>query len=246
MTAEAVICFVVDQRRRRSLGSAANVVTALRSLLRFLSLEGRVASGLADAVPAVSVPKGFLPRGLSAETVRALLESCDTSSPVGKRDLAVLTLLSRLGLRAGEVARLDLDDLDWHHGEVLVRGKGGRQDRLPLPVDGGEALAAYLAGGRHRSDSRRVFLQVQAPFGPMTASNVTTIVKSAGQRAGVAPAGAHRLRHGAATAMLGSGASLVEIGQVLRQSAAATTAVYAKVDRVALRALARPWPGVLA
>ncbi|MHB2024424.1 MAG: site-specific integrase [Mycobacteriales bacterium] len=243
VTAEAVICFVVDQRRCHSVGSAANVVTALRSLLRFLSLEGRVASGLADAVPAVSVPKGFLPRALRAETVAALLDSCDSSSAVGKRDLAVLTLLKRLGLRAGEVSGLVLDDLDWRHGELLVTGKGGRREGLPLPVDAGEALAAYLAGGRPASDSRRVFLQVQAPFGPMTASNVTTIVRRACQRAGLAPVGAHRLRHSAATAMLHAGASLAEVGQILRQTTLSTTAVYAKVDRVALRALARPWPG---
>jgi len=246
VTAEAVICFVVDQRRRHSVGSAANAVTALRSLLRFLSLEGPLMGGLADAVPAVSVPKGFLPRALSSEAVTALLDSCDISSAVGKRDLAVLTLLARLGLRRGEVAGVDLDDLDWCHGELVVRGKGGRRDRLPLPVDAGEALAAYLAGGRPGSGSRRVFLQVQAPFGPMTASNVTTIVYSACQRAGLAPVGAHRLRHSAATTMLHAGAPLAEVGQVLRQTALSTTAVYAKVDRIALSGLVRPWPGVLA
>lgn len=246
VTGEAVICFVVDQRRRRSLGSAANVVTALRSLLRFLSLEGLVARGLADAVPAVSVPKGFLPRALSPGTITALLNSCDCSSAVGKRDSAVLTLLSRLGLRAGEVAGLVLHDLLWSEGQVVVRGKGPRRERLPLPVDAGEALAAYLIAGRPASGSRRVFLQVQAPFGPMTASNVTRIVRSACQRAGLPPVGAHRLRHSAATSMLHAGASLAEVGQVLRQTTLSTTAVYAKVDRVALRSLARPWPGALA
>jgi site-specific recombinase XerD len=246
VTAEAVISFVVEQRRRRSLGSAAKAVTVLRSLLRFLSLEGAVAAGLADAVPAVSVSKGFLPRALSSETVTALLDSCENSSPMGKRDLAVLTLLIRLGLRAGEVAGLTLDDLDWQHGELVVRGKGSRQERLPLPVDVGEAVVAYLNGGRPAADCRAVFLRTKAPIRAMTSSCVTMIVASACRRAAVVPVGAHRLRHSAATTMLHAGAPLAEVGQVLRQTALSTTAVYAKVDRVALRALARPWPGALA
>jgi integrase/recombinase XerD len=243
VTAEAVISFVVNQRRCRSLGSAAKAVTVLRSLLRFLSLEGLVPSGLADAVPAVSVPKGFLPRALSPETVTALLASCDASSPMGKRDLAALTLLIRLGLRAGEVAGLTLDDLDWHQGELVVKGKGSRQERLPLPIDVGEALVAYLNGGRPGVEGRAVFMRTKAPIRAMTSSAVTQRVSSACKRAGLAPVGAHRLRHSAATTMLHAGAPLADVGQVLRQTALSTTAVYAKVDRVALRALGRPWPG---
>jgi integrase/recombinase XerD len=240
---EAVTRFVVDESRRRSAGTAQVLVTAMRSLLRFLFLEGRIVQPLAQAVPAVSAPKGFLPRGLDDAALTALLASCDTSTVVGKRDLAVLTLLSRLGLRAGEVAGLELDDIDWRHGELVIRGKGSRWDRLPLPVDVGEALAAYLSDGRPQVQSRALFLRVQAPIGAMSASNVTAIVRRACERAGIALAGAHRLRHSAATAMLRAGGSLVEIGQVLRQSHVATTAVYAKVDRVALRALALRWPG---
>jgi integrase/recombinase XerD len=246
VTAEAVICFVVDQRRSRSLGSAAKAVTVLRSLLRFLSLEGLVPSGLPDAVPAVSVSKGFLPRALSPETVTALLASCDASSPMGRRDYAVLTLLIRLGLRAGEVAGLTLDDLDWHQGELVVKGKGSRQERLPLPVDVGEALVAYLNGGRPEGRCREVFLRVKAPIRAMTSSAVTQTVTSACKRAGLVPVGAHRLRHSAATTLLHAGVPLADVGQVLRQTALSTTAVYAKVDRVALRALARPWPGAAA
>lgn len=246
VSAEAVTTFVVDESQRRSIGAAQVFVTAMRSLLRFLFLEGRIAQPLAQAVPAVSAPKGFLPRGLGDEVLAALLAGCDTSTLVGRRDLAVLTLLSRLGLRAGEVAALELDDVDWHHGELVVRGKGSRRDRLPLPIDVGEALAAYLSEGRPPVESRALFLRVNAPIDAMSASNVTMIVRRACERAGVAPAGAHRLRHSAATAMLRAGASLAEIGQVLRQSHAATTAIYAKVDRVALRALAQPWPGALA
>jgi integrase len=142
-------------------------VTALRSLLRFLFLEGHIAQRLGDAVPAVSVPKGFLPRGLTAKVVEALLASCGTSTKVGRRDLAVRTVLSRLGLRAGEVAGLQLDELDWAHGELVVRGKGRRTERLPMPVDVGEALVAYLSSGRPKVECRAVFLRVHAPIGPI-------------------------------------------------------------------------------
>lgn len=246
VTAGAVISFVVYQRRCRCLGSAAKAVTVLRSLLRFLSLEGLVPAGLADAVPAVSVPKGYLPRALSSETVTALLDSCECSSPMGKRDYAILTLLIRLGLRSGEVAALTLDDIDWSHGELVVRGKGSRQERLPLPVDVGEALVAYLNGGRPGVDCRAVFIATKAPVRPMTSSAVTQAVTSASKRAGVAPVGAHRLRHSAATTMLHAGVALADVGQVLRQTALSTTAIYAKVDRVALGGLVRPWPGAVA
>ena len=246
VSAESVTSFVVEESRRRSAGAAQVTVTALRSLLRFLFLEGRIDESLAQVVPAVSASKGFLPRGLGGETVWKLLGGCDTSTAIGRRDLAVLTLLSRLGVRCGEVAGLELDDIDWRHGEVVIRGKGSRRDRLPLPVDVGEALAAYLRDGRPRVESRAVFLRMKAPITAMSASNVTSIVRRACDGAGVPPAGAHRLRHSTATAMLRAGAPLAEIGQILRQTHAATTAVYAKVDRIALRPLARPWPGALA
>jgi site-specific recombinase XerD len=190
---------------------------------------------------------GLLPRALAPDVVAALLASCDSSTAAGRRDFAILTVLSRLGLRVGEVAGLELEDLDWHHGEIVVCGKGARRDRLPLPADVGEAIVSYLADGRPRVDcSRAVFLRVHAPITAMTPSNVSEIVRRACRRAGVPVVGAHRLRHSAATAMLAGGASLAEIGQVLRQSRAATTALYAKVDRVALRTLAQPWPEVAA
>ncbi|MHB1511336.1 MAG: tyrosine-type recombinase/integrase [Acidimicrobiales bacterium] len=193
--AEAVSAFVVAERHRRSVSSAQVSVTALRSLLRFLFLEGYVTRRLGDAVPAVSVPKGFLPRGLADETVEALLGSRDISTRTGKRDLAVLTVLSRLGLRAGEVAGLRLDDLDWDHGELVVHGKGRRRERLPMPVDVGEALVAYLSSGRPRVECRAVFLRVHAPITAMTSSNVAEIVRRACKRAGVPKVGPHRLRH---------------------------------------------------
>ncbi len=244
LTAGQVTAFVLDECGRRNVGSAKVLVTALRSLLRFLSLEGHTSQPLASAVPAVSGPASDgLPRACDAGMVAGLLASCDTSTAAGRRDYAVLAILSRLGLRVSEVAGLQLDDIDWHHGELAVRGKGGRADHLPLPVDVGEALAAYLSDGRPRASCRAVFVRVHAPVTAVTPSSISEIVARACQRAGVPRAGAHRLRHSAATAMLRNGASLAEIGQVLRQSRAATTAAYAKVDRAALRALAQPWPG---
>lgn len=247
LTAAQVTQFVVDECRRRNVGSASVMVTALRSFLRFSSMKGYTTHELAGAVPAASsMHHGSLPRGLAHAAVTALLASCDTSTPTGLRDFAILTVLARLGLRAGEVAGLQLEDLDWHHGEVVVHGKGARQDRLPLPTDVGEAVVAYLSSGRPRVHCRSLFLRVHAPITAMTTSNVTQIVLRACQRAGIPPASAHRLRHSAATAMLQGGASLAEIGQVLRQARSATTALYAKVDRAALRTLARPWPEVSA
>jgi site-specific recombinase XerD len=246
VAAETVIAFVLERSRRLSVGSSQAIVTAMRSLLRYLFLTGRIAQPLAQAVPAVSVPKGILPRGLDDEVVAALLASCDTNTVVGRRDLAALTLLSRLGLRAGEVAGLELDDVDWHHGELVIRGKASRQDRLPLPVDVGEALVTYLSGGRPANESRALLLRVHAPIGPMGASNVSRIVLRACVRAGVPLARAHRLRHSVATSILRAGAPLAEVGQVLRQSHESTTSIYAKVDRVALRELAQPWPGAAA
>ncbi len=245
LTAGHITGFVLGECGQRNVGAAKVMVTGLRSLLRFLSLQGRTSRPLASAVPAVAGPASDgLPRACDAATVAALLASCDTSTQAGRRDYAVLAVLSRLGLRVSEVAGLRLEDIDWHHGELEVRGKGGRADRLPLPADVGEALAAHLTGGRRPRDGcRAVFTRVHGPAAALTPSAVGQIVASACKRAGVPVIGAHRMRHGAATAMLRNGASLAEIGQVLRQSRPATTAAYAKVDRAALRALALPWPG---
>jgi site-specific recombinase XerD len=196
VSGEAVTAFVVAERHRRSTASAQVSVTALRALLRFLFLEGYIDRRLGDSVPAVSVPKGFLPRGLAGKVVEALLASCDSSAETGRRDLAILTVLSRLGLRAGEVAGLQLDDLDWAHGELVVRGKGRRTERLPVPVDVGEALTAYLSS-RPKVECRAVFLRVNAPVTAMTSSNVAQIVRCACKRAGVPEVGPHRLRHSA-------------------------------------------------
>jgi integrase len=174
--------------------------------------------------------------------VSGLLAGCDRRRTVGRRDYAILLLLVRLGLRAGEVAAMQLEDLDWRAGEILVRGKGDRQDRLPLPVDVGQALVSYLQR-RGPSEFRAVFLRMHAPAGALTRIGVCGVVHDACVRAGVPPVGAHQLRHTAATAMLREGASLSEIAQVLRHREIKTTAQYAKVDRARLRPLAMPWPG---
>ena len=173
-----------------------------------------------------------------------MLDGCDTGAPAGLRDLAMLTLLARLGLRAGEVAALSLDDIDWRAGEVTVTGKGRRSERLPLPADAGEAVAAYLRDGRPGpfEGARNVFLRTRAPHRRLTSTGVSQAVFAAGQRAGIEGVFAHRLRHSAATGMLRAGASLPEVGQVLRHRRLLSTAIYAKTDVPALRALARPWP----
>jgi integrase/recombinase XerD len=236
--------FVVAQCRGRGTGSAKILVTALRSLLRYLHLEGITSGGLASAVPAVAGWRGAgLPKALAAAQVAALLGSCDRDTAVGRRDFAVLTLLARLGLRACEVAALELGDVDWRAGELLVRGKGRRGERMPLPADVGEAVAGYLSDGRPRGQCRKVFAWSRAPYGDLTPSGVKSVVRRACDRAGLPQVGAHRLRHTAATQMLRAGSPLAEVGQVLRHRAAATTAIYAKVDDGALRTLARPWPG---
>jgi integrase/recombinase XerD len=236
--------FVLRESRRRNVGSAKYLVTGLRSLLRFLHLEG-AAPALAEAVPTVAGWRGAaLPRALDPRQVAQLLASGDLGTAIGRRDHAMLTLLVRLGLRAGEVAALRLDDVDWRRGELVIRGKGDRQERLPLPADVGEALSAYLVDGRPPVGCRRLFLRARAPFDVgLTSGGVQSAVRLACARTGITPAGAHRLRHTAATELLRAGASLTEVAQVLRHRSLATSTIYAQVDRVALRALARPWPG---
>jgi integrase/recombinase XerD len=235
--------FVLREARRRSHWSAVTVVSALRALLRFLHVQGLIAEPLAAAVPSVARRPEDLPRGLPSGQVRLLLDSCDRSTPVGRRDHAILLLLSRLGLRGGEVAGLRLDDVDWRAGEIEIRGKGSRVDRLPLPDDVGRALVEYLRHGRPRGFGRAVFLTACAPLTGVSRGAVSDIVVRACERAGVPPVGCHCLRHTLASELLSRGAGLAEISQVLRHRDLRTTAVYAKVDRQALSGLALPWPG---
>jgi site-specific recombinase XerD len=243
LTVADVTAFLARECPRRSVDGARHLVISMRSLLRYLHVAGLVPVSLRWAVPGVAdLRDRSLPRGLEPAVVAKLLASCDRRRTVGRRDYAILLLCWRLGLRAGEVAALQLDDLDWRRGEVLIRGKGNRHERLPVAVDVGEALVSYLQR-RPRSECRTVFLKVLAPAGPLPAKAIWGVVHDACVRAGIPPVGPHRLRHTAATGMLREGASLEEIAEVLRHRQLKTTAIYAKVDRATLRAIAQPWPG---
>jgi integrase len=216
----------------------------LRSFLRFLALEGVTAVALDHAVLSVAGWNPSLPRAVSSADVARLLASCDRRRAIGRRDYAILLLFTRLGVRGGEVVAMELDDIDWRVGEVTVRGKGRRVDRLPLPAEVGEALATYLQRGRPTSASRRLFLRSVAPFvGFADTGALRGVLQRACQRAGVGYVSPHRLRHTTATELLRAGAGLGEIGQILRHRSSVTTATYAKVDHDQLRLLARPWPG---
>ncbi len=243
LTAGEVSSFLLSESSRRGSGSLQNVVTALRALLRFLHVRGHIPMSLADALPAVAGwSRPPLTRALRPADVARLLDSCDRAAAAGRRDYAVLMLLARLGLRAGEAAALRTSDVDWRAGEILVRGKGNRRERLPLPADVGEALAGYCRHGRPRAGQPFVLLQARAPYAGLSAGTVSQLVKRACRRAGLPPAGAHQLRHAAATAMRQAGAPLAEVGQVLRHRHVATTARYGSVDVAELAALAQPWP----
>jgi site-specific recombinase XerD len=249
LVAADVVSFVVARCPHQSRGAANLTVTALRSLLGFLHVDGNIERSLAASVPSVAGRRlAGLPKGLDhPDQVRRLLASCDSGTGNGCRGFAVLTMLVRLGLRAGEVAKLGLDDIDWRAGEIVVRGKGSCIERLPLPTDVGEAVATYLrCGGPASAQGRTVFVRIKAPHRALTSGGVTQIVAAAARRAGLGQVHAHRLRHTAATEMLRAGASLLEIGQLLRHHRALTTAIYAKVDREALRTIARLWPGDVA
>jgi site-specific recombinase XerD len=242
LTAREVSSFLARECPKRSVSGARDLVCALRSWLRYLHLAGLITTPLVWAVPSVAdLRDRTLPRGLEPAAVRRLLASCDRRRLVGRRDFAILLLLARLGLRAGEVAAITLEDIDWRAGLLLVHGKAGREDALPLPTDVGESIVSYLRR-RPRCGCRALFLRVTAPRQGLNRCTVAWVVRAACDRAGLARVGAHRLRHTCATQMLQAGASLPEIGQVLRHREEKTTAIYAKVDQAALRALARPWP----
>jgi len=242
-----IIRFVLRRARAISPSGAKRATTVLRGFLRFLYERGEIATNLAASVPRVANWScAGLPKFLAPDAVERILQTCDEQSAEGRRDHSILILLARLGLRAGEVVQMTLDDIDWDRGELMVRGKGGRQDRLPIPKDVGRALAKYIRRARPRCSSRRVFIRLRAPHcGLAGPSTVDFVVRSALKRAGLSPAhkGAHMLRHSLATRMLGSGASLTEIGKILRHQSPSTTAIYAKVDLAALRSLTQPWPG---
>lgn len=244
LDAGQVTSFMLSYCRGRNPESAKATVTAVRALLRFLHVAGHVPVPLAAAVPAVAGWRlASLPRGLDAAVIERLLGSCDHGTVVGRRDYAILVMLARLGLRGAEVAALELADVDWRAGEVAIRGKGNRIERLPLPADVGEAVAAYLTAGRPRCGAETVFCTARAPYRRLSPAAIRGIMGHACRRAGLDRVGAHRLRHSLATEMLRAGASLPEVGQVLRHRSQLATSVYAKVNENALRVLARPWPG---
>jgi integrase/recombinase XerD len=235
--------FLARECPRPSVSAARDLAARLRRLLRYLHVVGVIEVPLVWAVPPVADLRGrSLPKAVSPEVITALLASCDVELVIGRRDFAVLLLLSRLGLRAGEVAAIGLDDVDWRAGELLVHGKGHREDTMPVPVDVGEALVEYLRV-RPASEHRAFFLLAQSPFGPVSSHVVAMIVRRACRRARIREVGPHRLRHTAATEMLRASVSLEEIAQVLRHRQLQSTAIYARVDLDSLRELALPWPG---
>ncbi len=219
----------------------------MRSFLRFALRKGKIETDLAAAVPTVASWRlASVPPSLNPQQIECLLDSCDQSTIVGQRDATILLLLCRLGLRAGEIVAMRLEDLDWRAAEITVRGKGRRRNRLPMPQDVGQALATHLRKGRPSCSSRRAFVRLRAPHrGFASAVAICSLVRRALDRAGLRPAreGAHLLRHSLATEMLRQGASLDEIAQILRHNSPTTTEIYAKVDVSALRELAQPWPG---
>jgi len=247
LCAADIVGFVQDQAQSLHLKRAKVMTTALKSFLRYARYSGYIKIDLAAAVPTVANwSMASIPRSISAEHVKAVLASCDRQTAVGCRDYAILQLLSRLGLRAGEVVALTLEDIDWDAGLLKVSGKRGDECPLPMPVEVGEAIATYLQSGRPHSASRRVFLRCKAPIrGFRNSSSIDSIVKHALERAGInlPRKGAHQFRHGLACELLRQGATLLEIGELLRHRSPTTTALYAKVDLVALRTLALPWPG---
>ena len=247
LTPQDVAKFVISRARCISPTTAQHAATVLRNFLRFLYKRGDIHSDLRMSVPAVANwSLAPVPKYLPAAEVELLLEKNNQNSATGQRDHTILLLLARLGLRAGEVVHMTLDDIDWEAGELTIGGKGSRQERLPIPEDVGIALARYFHEIRPRCASRRVFIRMHAPhLGFKDSSSITGIVHGALNRAGLNPAhrGAHLLRHSLATRMLRGGASLTEIGKILRHQLTRSTAIYAKVDLTALRGLAQPWPG---
>jgi len=238
--------FILREAQRVSRSRAKLAITALRSFLRFLLQRGLIKTDLVAGLPGIADWRlSHLPKSLPPEQVERLLAFCDRSTPLGRRDHAILLLLARLGLRGGEVLTMSLEDLDWERSEILVRGKGQRLERLPLPKDVGKALANYLRYVRPVCTTRTLFVRLRAPLHGLRLSAICCVVRRALKRAGLNPdfKGAHLLRHSLATNMLRSGASLSEIGQVLRHTQPATTQIYAKVDIEALRGIALPWMG---
>jgi site-specific recombinase XerD len=246
--AQSLRQFVIETSRQSGWARTKMYTKALRMFLRFLIAEGKCAASLEAAIPVLAHWRlSTLPRYLLAEDVERVIASCDPSTPVGRRDRAILLLLARLGLRAGDIVQLRLGAIDWKEAAVRVSGKGRLETRLPLTQEVGDAVVDYLKAGRPHSDTDAVFLSARAPFRTLASYRVSAVVAQAMRRAGVvypSRGAAHVLRHSVATAMLRHGASLQEIGSVLRHRSVETTAIYAKVDVTALQRIAQAWPEV--
>ena len=245
---EDVTRYIERHARDGSPASGKAMCWAIRAFLRYLHHKGLHPLALASCVPSIRRWKlTSLPTYLSAAQVHTVLDGCDRATALGRRDYAIIMMLAKLGMRAGEVATLTLDDIDWRSGEMLIRAKGRRRTRMPLPPDIGAAIIAYLRNGRPKSSCRRLFVRTLAPhIGFASGCAITMIAKTALDRVGIkgcAHRGAHIFRHSLATELLRSGATLSEIGQLLRHESHDTTRIYAKVDINALRAVSLPWPG---
>jgi len=245
---ERVIRYIERHARDGSAGSGKRMCWSLRAFLRYLHHKGLTPLALADCIPSIRRWKlASLPTYLSAAQVEKILGGCDRATAMGRRDYAILMMLAKLGLRAGEVASLTLDDIDWRSGEMLIRAKGRQRARMPMPRDVGAAVVAYLRDRRPTTSCRRLFLRTLAPHvGFASGCAITMIAKAALERVGIrgyAHHGAHIFRHSLATELLRSGATLSEIGQLLRHESHDTTRIYAKVDVQRLRTLSLPWPG---
>jgi integrase len=247
-SAESLRTFILNQASSSGSGAMKTLISGLRAFLRYLSVVGRCRSGLDKAIPAMARWRlTTLPRCLDADEVSRILDACDTGTVMGARDRSIILFLARLGLRAGDVVCLRFSDIDWADASFLVSGKGRREVRLPLTQEVGDTLLTYLEV-RPKVETDQIFLRAVAPFRPLRCSGaVSAIVRSAIRRAGIdAPSnGAHILRHSAATQMLHEGASLYQVGAVLRHSSRDMTAHYAKTDIALLKLVARPWPEVL-
>ena len=242
-----ITAFILSYTQSVKRSTAKLMVTSLRAFFRYLRLQGQIATDLAAFVPAISDWRlTGLPKSLEPEQIECLLKSCDQNTKVGQRDFTILLLLARLGLRAGEIVKMTLDDINWDVGELIIRGKGPRKDKLPIPYDVGEALADYLQYGRPDCPARCVFIRARAPYQCFSSSvAICNVVQRALLRAKINSShkGAHLLRHSLATNMLRNGASLTEIGEILRHQLPNTTELYTKVDIVSLKSLAQPWLG---
>lgn len=238
--------FILNASQAYSPKQVQLFTTVLRSFFRFLLMRGEITVNLANVVPtARNWRQSSIPQYLSEDDVRRMLDTCDRSNANGRRDYAILLLLARLGLRACEIPRLEIDDIHWRAGEIMIRGKGKRHDHLPLLSEVGEALVDYIRQGRPHCSTRRVFIRSRPPYRPIAQKGtVTTLVRTAMRRAGLKPevGGPRLLRHSLATGLLRNGATMEEIGQVLRHWSANTTEIYAKVDFASLGQLAQPWP----